>query len=760
MPQVKMPDGQLVDLPEDPTSEQLGKLKMLMQGGPTVPAGVPTAAAEAAPWYKGALDTAKTIGTGLFKGVNDTVNSLASSSNSGTIKLLQEEMANTKDPERRARLAAKIQSRQETLDKHNVEEQQLQRALPQPQTPKQRYLQAAAQGVGGSALFPAGGPANVILSGVGSGLGSEGAAQAFGDTPVSRIAGGVVGGLAGGGLSALGTNKAAMAREAMEGVRPEDLAAAKANMVAAQASGIPINLAQAMERPSNVDKVVEALAGNRYGQQVQDQLRKQPLQARMELEGKLASLPGEVRTPQVAANNVQDAATAAIEKVRQARTAAWESTFKQGVQEQNAAANAARTEAQGLEAAAAARFRATPEGSPLRPASQELQAARENLKATRAGVDKAGVTQAEVGIVPQDAVAAAQRKLLQLSAERPNTEAGRLLSQLAGNMQRADGTFIRDGNQLNNVLKEATAKLKSPNLATQGIDVGTSKFLQKVVGETRDNLGEVFEPLKKANVTYKQITEEVVDPLKKSVVGRLAGRRGEVPDAEAVRGKITSLFDQGTVPGSKTSDILRLEKELRGIKSGEAGAAVEGPAAFQDAAKTWVAQKISDAVRPVGGRLNPDLPERLTEAFAGNETRSQGFRDTLVGLARSQGMPDNALYPGMEKFLKVVGQAARRPGGAAGASPKELDQIAGASKFSGIGRFSAVTPVRQPILKWMDWLKADAYKAMDSLLTSPEGVDMLQKLAKQPALSPAAQTAVNTFLATQANVETEQPEGK
>jgi hypothetical protein len=678
MPLVKMPDGTVVNMPDNPTPQDLAAFKKL------------SAAPAETPWYQGAVDTAKNIGTGLYKGI------AALPAAAADVFASQPDMADAISQ------AAGAKPRPLSKDLGVVSAKLEAAPGYTPKTTGERYTQAAARGVGGALSLPIGGLSTAALSGAGSGLGSEAAASAFGDRMLPRMLGGLAGGLAGGGLANLRTNKGVMAREALEGVSPEDLAKAQANMREAQVAGIPVNLAQAMERPSNIDKVAEALAASRHGTKVQAQLRAQPMQANMGLETEMAGLPGTMRTPQVAANNMQNVATAAVDKARQARTAAWE----------------------------------------------------QKRAATEAATFGAGKAPA---VTPQTVEAVAYKLGLEAEA-RPNTAVAEQLATLRSKLFDVDGNALTDPKQLNEILKEAATKLKSPDLATKGIDAGQSKFLSNTINEIREDLGPAFKPIREANLTYKQITDDVINPLKKSVVGRMAGRRGEVADAEAVRGKISQLFDQGTVPGAKASDILKLEKELRGIRSGEAGAALAGSEAFQDAAKSWIGERISEAVKPVGGRLNEDIAKRLVTTFAGNENKTQGFRDVMVGMARSQGLPDNALYPGMEKFIKVLGMASRRPAGAAGAGAGELEQIAGQSAFGSVGRFSAITPLRQPILKWMEFLKADAYKAMDSLLTTPEGVDMLKKLAKGSPADPKVQTAMATYLGTQANLPEGQPQ--
>jgi hypothetical protein len=375
-------------------------------------------------------------------------------------------------------------------------------------------------------------------------------------------------------------------------------------------------------------------------------------------------------------------------------------------------------------------------------------AARQELDAANGAVGDARKALQNVGELPQDAVSAAYKRLTREAEARPNTGLGAAILELRDKLVRsASEGFITNVEQLNNILKDTTNKLKAPDLATKGLDAGDTKMLGGLVNELRDGWGAKFSPYREANATYREVTDTVVNPLKKSVVGEIAGRRGALPDADAVKTKLMGVFNAGTVPGAKSSEILALEKQFRNVKESEAS--VAGSAAYQDAAKTWMASKISEASRVQGGRVDPNIASRLEQTFLGNDTKAQGFKDMLVGLARSQGKPDGTYVEGVTKFLKVASMAARRPGTVQGVSEGGAAEIAGRT-IANAGGSTTVNPLRNLMLRWSERLQADAYKEMDRLLTSPEGVDMLQTLAKKPALSPAAQAAISTFLGANA----------
>jgi hypothetical protein len=808
------------------------------------------------------IDGAKNIGTGLAKGFA----SLAT--------LAGDAMAD--DPQVRMAVAASGGKAPQVGDVSRM----VAGMGYQPKTKTEKIVQSLAAGVGGGLSGPGAAlaPVKAGMIGLGAAAGSEVAGEATNHNPAATIIGGVLGGGVTGVAAHVRGNAPALAREALRDTKPQDLAKAKQAMVEAQAAGVPINLSQAMPNPSNIDTIVNTLANSRYGSKVTKQLRDQPDQVAFGMENQLLNLPGDVRAPQIVANNAQEVATQVINNAKKGRSQAWQATFDKELGKLKNSANAnleaavakastladkygktvagetalqgqINTSAEGVlkrrqaehasiveairkrndaamaqheaalakwkpethmepvpsgmgsdgaqqlfplpqfgqdaanrTAAIGLRNEVVPEmangrgmiqledgtlaaqkfGQPQPPQAPKLEnyppapqleaptfpksapAVRQELDAANGAVSDAKRAVATVGELPQSALSAAYKRLTVEAEARPNTGLGEAILELRNKLIRGENEgYITSVEQLNNILKDTTNRLKAPDLATKGIDAGDAKKLGGLVQELREDWGAKFAPFREANAAYSQVTNEVVNPLKKSVVGEIAGRRGALPDADAVKTKLMGVFNAGTVPGAKSSEILTLEKQFRNIAETEAS--VAGPAAYQDAVKTWMASKISDASRVQGGRVDPNVAGRLEQTFLGSDTKAQGFKDMLVGLARSQSKPDATYVEGMQKFLKVVSQAARRPGTVQGVSEGGAAEIAGRT-IANAGGSTTINPLRNLMLRWSERLQADAYKEMDRLLTSPEGVDMLQTLAKKPALSPAAQTAIATFL--------------
>ena len=666
MPVVKMPDGQLVEMPDNPTPEQQAALRAILAKGATAPA-------VAAPKQEssGLGETARVIGKAIYGGLTSLPRFVMQAGD-----WLEEKMPTpgwTKIP---IPGYGKIAEADKAI-----------REAVEPKTKSGKVIGNIGETTVGTIASPGGlaAPIKSAIIGASSGAGSEAAAAAFGNNAVTRVLGGVAGGLTGGLITAAKTNRGTLAQEALSDARLEDLAVAVERMKAARDAGIPINLSQAMPRGSNIDAYVDALANSKHGRNVTEQLRKQPQQIAFGVEEQMANLPGQIRMPQVLANNAQEAATAAIDAAKRTRTNAWQKAYDDGL----------------------------------------LQSGQLT--------------------VPETAVSAAYQKLTDLANSVPNTSKAKMLMDLRERLVTPDG-FITEPLQLNEILKDAAGRLKPVNLATSGLDAGAAKWVGKQVSALRDDFGAAFEPIQKANAVYQAATP-AVDALKKSVVGRVAGRSGAQDTLEAPQSRLFSVFDKGTVPGATSSEILTLEKAFR--NAGQ-------PEVYQDAAKSWLAGKVSTALKSTDNRMPENIGERLRVAFGDPrqlDQTSKGFEDVLAGLARSQGVPEAQYVKGFKNFMEIVSDAARRPGSVRGVTPGEVKEMASEGVFKRLGQVSVMTPIRQPALKWASFLEADALSTMDKLLTTPEGVATLVKLGKQPPKSHAAVTTMATFLGTNAAVQ-------
>ena len=550
------------------------------------------------------------------------------------------------------------------------------------------------------------GPASKLKSlatlGAASGLGAETGAAFFGDSPGVRMAGGLAGGLPVGIAQAYkGNNTAKVAREVFAGISDDELEAAIQTAAKSKTAGLDLLPNQALGRESNLDALVSALASTKEGKNTTNTLRSQPLQIQLETELLKSKLPGETRALRDINNRGQETASDVIKQGQKQATAAWQAAAPQGA------------------------------------------------------------------VIPESALAAFDKQLAQIAARYPNTARAEMVNDVrtairnqqpptpASTVLGPDGrpaiaaqkgpTFLTDALQAKGAIDDVLQNFGARKLNTPGT---TGKELQTAqeIRELFNKQGGVLEThapdLVAANRAYENVMNTVVNPTKKSIIGELAGRSGAVADVNAPQGKLFSVFNAGTHPEATRSEILSMQ----------AGLAKSDPTVFTDAAKTWLSTKISDAFEGKGARTAPNIAARLTDALGSPQqasSASQGLKDTLVGMARSEKLPDET-YLALPKFLHYVALATERPSNTGGITSEAIKELASSSVFGSLGHVSALTFLRQPLLAYSRLLGRNTQTEIDRLLTSPEGIRMLHTLSKTSPHSDTGRKAIELFLSTDA----------
>lgn len=583
----------------------------------------------------------------------------------------------------------------------------------QPQTGVGKALGNIGEAAVGSLISPAGlaSPGKAAIVGGMSGAGSEGAAKLLGDNALVRILGGLAGGGVGSVLTSPATNRGEIANMALKDVNEMDLRAAQAKMQEMAAKGTPINLSQAMGRDSNIDKLVGVLANSKEGTRTIDQLRRQPAQVEGQADAFLSNLPGNVLPRTNMANQAQDAATKVIQGANKQATDAWTKLAPGAVKIPETAVQSLDKSLQDL----AKKYPNT---------SQEalINEVRKNLKIGPAPVAQGGIPAPQI-----------------LGAN------GQPISQSMGpNGLPMTERYLTDAKQVKGAVDDALENFGPRYLNTPSLQGKDLYVAQEVRDKMKAFYGDNAPDLLKANQAFTDVKSNVVAPLKEGVVGKIAQPAGAMEGKAAAEGKLFQVFNSGSDPRAKVSDISTLAKELN--KSGQGEVFVNG-------AKSWMSEKIAKATQEAGGRGNDDIAKVLHNSFFATDLQKQGFRDMMAGVADAQKVPRQDLVRGAETFFDYIGRAARRPTTAEGVSGDALRRAAEGSLFGKVGQISIITPLRQPVLKWVDFLRSDAYSAMDKLVTSPEGVDMLIKLGKDPKMGPGAVKAMSTFLGTAASAD-------
>lgn len=347
--------------------------------------------------------------------------------------------------------------------------------------------------------------------------------------------------------------------------------------------------------------------------------------------------------------------------------------------------------------------------------------------------------------LPGPVLARVEDKLQTLIRSRPGSVEAEELSGLLSRM-RTDEGMISSPLALNRVLTQFTTRLKSPDLKTQGMDAGTSKFLGSVVDSIRQDLGEGFSPIRAANTAFHTFTENTLNPLRQGPIGRLAQPAGYDPATQAMVSKFSGLMNEGSNPNAATSSIRTAAREL----------SQEDPQVFASAFKTWLSDKIAkgEQASGAGSSLPTVTPEHVWGSLFADGKRWQGMKDATAEMAAIQGVKPEDMVNGLANLRMMTKAMMDHPSGSLGGiSPADLRQLGGTSATANLIRLGGYLPNAKAAAAVERSTFGQTLRTLDTILTSPDGAKMLIELGRVPPMSRKAQVILSTYGAQFGNTD-------
>lgn len=605
------------------------------------------------------------------------------------------------------------------------------------------YPASFIEGVGGAVANPltAVAPVQSVVSAGTGNVGGELAARTLGEGPMQRLVGSFVGSLLGGGavnkIGQASPNTMTLAKESMEGITPEQINAAKSFMEASAAKGVKIDLAQALEATgvpaSNITTVRNVLANSKHGNQVQALLRNQPQDLEALADITTSSMPGNVRSADVAANNLQQAASDTIQAAKNSRSSAVKADYaKAGPLSEDARAQMVATARSIMNRPGATDEVKAILGNFVKKISGAAEGAgNAAVEAARAKV--AAATTPSARMAAQQELAAANEAAAQAAAPKPlhALDADTAIGEVAGSYKGA---------------------LLTP---TNPKTAGQLKF---AAGELNKILTDASAETKAAASKFATISRTVVDPLKQGLTGQFATPRGARPDVAASRTKFAALMEAGEDPNASYSPIQTFAKQLKSTD----------PEAFPDAVKSYLSQKVGKAFPPHigGGKLDaPEAASKLWDSLFSNRSQWNGLRQAAAASAESLGQKPADVVRGLEQFAQITKAVKSRPSSVGGLQRQELFELSGKSYGADALRMFGFLPFEKAARGVENRIMASTFKNFDKLLTTPEGAAKLAELGKAPIMSKRAILIFNSIGAGERGLEQglanlEEPAGK
>jgi hypothetical protein len=587
------------------------------------------------------------------------------------------------------------------------------------------YGQGVARGIGGAATAGAPTP-TTLIAGAGAGAGAAMADNLTNGqpNPLLRAGASMLGGVAAGTGAVLAARvrpqSTDVAREALEGITPEQLNSAQAYKNAMAATGSDIDLVQALQatggHSGNLGSIRNFLAQRSQGDQVQKTLRGQPEQLARQAELTIRSLPGENYSAQQNANNVQQTASDVLAQAQKSRSAAVKDLY--------AAAGDLPVNARNDLGQILNKFA-------MQPGATEV------LKGKAAEF-----AQKLLGNDPKlgEAVDAAQAALA--AAKRPSERAvaQQALATANGAVQGAKSKPL-SALDVNTWIGELAGPWKGQDLkVAYPKEQGQIKGL---AGELNQRFQDLSPDVAKAAATFKDITNSTVAPLKQGPIGLLNQAHGADPSTAAMVSKFEKLMNKGTDPTAKVSDIATAVTEL----------GTQDPTAFQDAFKGWVSRKMQGAIELGVGDvpLSKTNPGELYNNLFKDPLQWHGIKDATAGMAKLQGEKPEEVIRGLENLRQLTIAMKNRPEAVGGVSGADLKQLGGSSNVANVVRIASFLPANRLGESIERATFNKTLSQLDTILTSPEGAKMLIELGKVPVMSKKAQVILGTWGAVSGN---------
>lgn len=805
MPLVKMPDGQVVDMPDQLSPEQVAGLQAKADSG-------------------GVWDTIKESVKDLARGAMKGAGALAEGAANTGITNSAVELLGLPKP--KGMDAAPAQAAVESV-------------LPTP--PGDSYRRSALEGLGGALAT---GPATAVTAaaGVTGGLAGEFGKRVAGGP--GQLVGNLIGGIVGGGVTSLATRArpqtAAVAREALEGFSEAEMMAAQSFKNRMDAAHTPVDLAQALMattgRSGNLTSIRDALANRSQGNKVQELLRTQPENLQREGQMTVAGLPGRPSVPPLqAANNVQETATARIQADKKARTELWEKTVRDGVAALQASEGAkvaqARTfaeqtgislgEARGKVADLLRQLQKSQgaDAASVQGANQKLLDVQDAVKRLQAFSLPRGATETNAGsysTLPQrgqsiindsitrEVQAAGMQKnlppVVESAPSLPTLQTQKALTGAQQAEQAAAATHAQAQAGVRTAAQQAQATTRIPPKVLEAADAHLAdlsrlypnsneaaqisklrqslqtpegpltdpKQINKVLTDFTDNLASVDIKSSGVNSGTVKYLGGIVSDLRERLGQGFSPIR-EANDAfKQHTAEVTNPLRQGPVGAlaqphgydpavqasmSKFDGLMRAGTEP-GAKVSEIRTAIKelakiDPSAAEDAFKGWVSRTITKSmdtpVAPGAPSTNSDMAKRIYEGLFKDASRWQGIKDATAAMAEARGMKPEDVIRGLENYRQLTLAATSRPLKMEGLSASDISQLGGNSAMANAVRIFSFLPANR-VGEAIERSKlGKTFSDFDSILTSPEGAARLIKLGKVPVMSDAAQVMFATL---------------
>lgn len=273
--------------------------------------------------------------------------------------------------------------------------------------------------------------------------------------------------------------------------------------------------------------------------------------------------------------------------------------------------------------------------------------------------------------------------------------------------------------RLNRLYKNLGTEAEVPTIGA----TAEQKIASYPAGQVREALGEVLKQnnpnIAKGQRVYEQITRNVIEPLQAGPVGRLATPQGFDPkDAANVQKVVGSVSDANSV---RPVDIKTLYQNLN----------AQDKRAFPGIVQTHLENSLDAALADIRSGPLQTAGAKFRNAIYGSKQQRDNFDEMMRGVAQASGANPDDVVSGARKFLEVLDRTGRTPGLGSPTQPRaEIGKEMGKTLLGDTLGTISLTPTRPLARRFDDWIMRSRYADVARVLTAPDSVQLLAKMAK------------------------------
>src|ERR1700731_2691790 len=603
-----------------------------------------------------------------------------------------------------------------------------------------------------------------VVSGA-TGGGSAGATREAGGGPVAQFLAGIVGGAAPFGVKAIfsGTdgatkNAAKLLKAAAANGSPEQWNQARELLTDAQKVGVPLLGPEALPAGSGVQQLAADVAASPASKnKLTDFVKPRAGQIEQAARTTLADV-GKPVGAQEAANQAQAAADEVVRKAQEYRTKAagpgYQEQRAQDVETMDLSDHLAALPGK-IQALTDSRASAVQVSGKLyqfvhdninaanrtirrnlglagdTKAQRNLDVADQAKGGVHAAVNKGMEYAAQIGAserefyATQDTLAAKNlpavkskvssflTKLDQdIRAANPDTTEGKILRQYRDELA-PNGEPITLPSQLESVYKANRDKM-SLGLNPSALDKTTAGVIGKHIGNLDSLIQDISPAIKNARTIYAQLSSELVDPLLKGPVGKIAGR-GADAQKEAVVSRVASEFSGKNATPER---INLIGDQLSKVDK----------TAVPNVVRSVLEDALNKAMKPERGRTATAVGINFRDALEGTPQQKANLEAMVRQAAKAQGQNPDTMYQGVRRLMDVLDATGRLMAPAAATK-------AGTAEAAGKVAADMVLDLHTPGVKGIintvkDWTRRGTYAKLAEVFTSadPRAMEKLVNL--------------------------------